>query len=621
MTFLDYFLGKRIATSDENNQKIGPWVALPVLGLDGLSSSAYGPEAAATVLISLGLAGTKFVLPITIAIVILLTILYLSYRQTISAYPGGGGSYTVAKENLGKFASLLAAAALMLDYILVVAVGISAGVGALVSAVPALQPFTLSLCLLTLVLITIVNLRGIRESGVAFMIPTYLFVGSLFIVLGLGLIKTFLAGGSPIPLVSLPKPSGTIATGVSTWLLLRAFASGCTAMTGVEAVSNGTKAFREPVIENAHKALSLVIFILAFLLLSIAILAKSYGVVASQPGVAGYESLISQLTAAIIGRGFFYFVTIGSIIAVLMLSANTGFADFPRMCQIIARDNYLPHIFAERGRRLVFTYGILWIALVAGGLLILFDGITDNLIPLFAIGAFLAFTLSQMGMVVHWIKNKGSWHAILINAAGAVATSVTLLVILVSKFTEGGWVIVGLIPILLVFFFAIRRHYVGVARQIGCHEPLEYLTPLPPIVLVPVGGWSWITRKAVRFAVNLSPEVYGVHVQNEEGTIPIESQWDKYVTQPALAAGVKPPKLVQLPCPYRRVFGSLIDFIDKIKVENPGREIAVVIPNLVEKRWYHYFLHNQRALLLRAAIQLHGDPSVSVITIPWYLKS
>ncbi|MGZ3740525.1 MAG: APC family permease, partial [Bdellovibrionota bacterium] len=438
MKLLDRILGRHLANSDEHEQKVGPFAGLPMLGLDGLSSAAYGPEAAATVLIPLGMLGTTFVLPITAAIVALLFIVFLSYRQTIAAYPNGGGSYTVAKENLGTFAGLVAAAALILDYVLVVAVGIAAGVGSLVSVVPALLPFTLPLCLATLALIALVNLRGVRESGLAFSVPTYLFVFSLFGLLGAGLVKAVLAGGHPVSLDSLPHASAgfPVTEKMGLWILARAFASGCTAMTGVEAVSNGTKVFREPMVKNARITLFLIVGILVVLLLGIAVLARAYGIVATDPGVTGYQSLISQLTAAIAGRGIVYYICMGSVIAVLMLSANTGFADFPRTCQIVARDNFLPHVFSERGRRLVFSYGIVILAILSAALLVVFKGITDNLIPLFAIGAFLAFTLSQAGMVVHWKKfpQPGSSVAMFVNGLGALATAVTLLIILVSKF-------------------------------------------------------------------------------------------------------------------------------------------------------------------------------------------
>ena len=509
----------------------------------------------------------------------------------------------------------------MLDYILVVAVGISAGVGALISVFPGLQSHILLICLLTLAGITLVNLRGVRESGVAFIFPTYLFTGSLFLVLGIGCVKTVLAHGHPVPATVLPLPvkNGTEVLGL--WLLARAFASGCTAMTGVEAVSNGVKVFREPVTLNAKRTLTLIIVILIVLLAGIAYLAQAYGIVATEPGATGYESLISQVVAAVIGRGAFYYVTMGSVIAVLMLSANTGFADFPRMCQIISRDNYLPHVFSERGRRLVFSYGIVAIAILSGLLLILFGGVTDHLIPLFAIGAFLAFTLSQAGMVVHWLKQKGDKNhsAIWINGLGATATFITLLVVLVSKFAEGGWVTLVILPVTLAIFYGTRRHYVGVARQVSCRIPIDFDDMRPPIVIVPVRGWSRITRKALQFALQLSPNVYGVHVENEMGDQSIDEQWNRYVVDPARDAGTEAPKLVRLPSPYRRLFSSLLDFIDELEKSDPGRQIAIVIPNLVENKWYHYFLHNQRAVLLRAALLLRADRNVVVVNVPWYL--
>jgi amino acid transporter len=619
---LDFFLGQHLATSEEGEQRVGPIAGIPMLGLDALSSSAYGPEAAATVLLSLGVLGAQYVLPISLAIIALLTIVYFSYRQTITAYPNGGGSYTVAHENLGTFAGLLAAAALMLDYILVVAVGISAGVGALISAVPALQSYILPICLITLALITLINLRGVREAGAAFILPTYIFVGSLFLVLGIGCIKAMVAHGNPVSVATLPVPVKTGTEVLSLWLLARAFASGCTAMTGVEAVSNGVKAFKEPVTVNAKRTLSLIIGILIILLAGIAYLAQAYGIAATVPGAPGYESLISQVVAAVVGRGVIYYVTIGSVIAVLMLSANTGFADFPRMCQIISRDNYLPHAFSERGRRLVFSYGIVAISGLSAILLIVFGGLTDNLIPLFAIGAFLAFTLSQAGMVIHWKKQKEnkSHLAIWINGLGALATFLTLLVVMISKFAEGGWITLVLIPAILVIFYGTRRHYVGVARQVSCRVPLAFDDIRPPIVIVPIRGWSRITRKALQFALHLSPHVYGVHVENEEGTASIDEQWKKYVIDPAVGAGIEAPKLVKRPSPYRRLFSSLLDFIDELEKSDPGRQVAIVIPSLVENKWYHYFLHNQRAMLLRAALRLRADRNVVVVTVPWYLN-
>src|SRR6202050_124037 len=365
MNIIDLIVGKPLRTMDERAEQIGPAAGVSIFGLDGLSSAAYGPEAALSLLIPLGLLGVRYILPVSLAIITLLIIVYFSYLQTIAAYPSGGGSYTVARFNLGASASLLAAAALLTDYILTAAVGISAGVGALVSAVPSLQRHTVLLCVGILLVIMVLNLRGVHDTGIAFTIPTYLFVGTLLILIGGGVGRVLLSGGHPAPLSPLPAP-GPATAAVSLWLLLKVFASGCTALTGVEAVSNGVKAFREPGVKNAQRTLTMIIFLLA-----------------------------------VFGRGAFYYVTIAAILLVLSLSANTAFADFPRLCRAIAQNNYLPHAFGYRGRRLVYTYGIVALAVLCAGLLVLFRGITDRLIPLYAVGAFLAFTLSQAGMVVH----------------------------------------------------------------------------------------------------------------------------------------------------------------------------------------------------------------------------
>src|SRR6266478_1337520 len=363
MNILDLLVGKPLATTEERAEQIGPLQGIPIFGLDALSSAAYGPEAALTLLIPLGLLGLHYIIPVSAAIIALLLIVYFSYRQTIAAYPGGGGSYTVARYNLGARPSLLAAAALMTDYILTAAVGISAGVGALISAIPSLQPHTMSICLGILLLVTIVNLRGVREAGVVFMAPTYLFVGTLFIVIGGGLIRTLISGGHPSPVAPLPTPP-PVTEAVTYWLLLKVFSSGCTALTGVEAVSNGVKAFREPAVKNAQRTLTVIIFLLAILLAGISYLVKVYGIAATDPGQPGYQSLLSMLIAAVFGKGIFYYLTIASILFVLSLSANTAFADFPRLCRSISQNNYLPHAFGYRGRRLVYTYGIVVLALL-----------------------------------------------------------------------------------------------------------------------------------------------------------------------------------------------------------------------------------------------------------------
>src|SRR5882724_261699 len=494
MNILDLLVGKPLATSEERAEQIGPAQGIPIFGLDALSSAAYGPEAALTLLIPLGLLGLHYIIPITSAIIALLLIVYFSYRQTIAAYPGGGGSYNVARYNLGARPSLLAAAALMTDYILTAAVGISAGVGALISAIPSLQPHTLSICLGILLLVTIVNLRGVREAGVAFMAPTYLFVGALFIVIGGGLIRTLISGGHPSPLAPLPPPP-PVTEAVTYWLLLKVFSSGCTALTGVEAVSNGVKAFREPAVKNAQRTLTIIIFLLAMLLAGISYLVKAYGIVATEPGQPGYQSILSMLTSAVFGKGFFYYLTISSILLVLSLSANTAFADFPRLCRAIAQNNYLPHAFRFRGRRLVYSYGIVTLAILTALLLIAFRGITDRLIPLYAVGAFLAFTLSQAGMVVHWYKKRGPhWlKSALVNGFGAFVTGITVCVVLVAKFAEGAWITLLFIPLLIMFFGFVRRHYHAVRMRTACIEPVRAHQATHAIAVVPIDRWSSIT--------------------------------------------------------------------------------------------------------------------------------
>jgi amino acid transporter len=393
MSLFDVVVGKPLATTEERAEHIGPIAGIPVFGLDALSSAAYGPEAALTLLIPLGLAGIQHIVPISFAIIGLLAIVFFSYLQTIDAYPHGGGSYTVASENLGAYAGLLAAAALMIDYILNAAVGISAGVGALVSAFPKLQPHTLALCLAILLILTLINVRGVKDTGTAFLIPTYLFVGTLLLVIVVGAVRVFAAGGHPSPLVEPPHLPVT-GSMISLWLLAKVFASGCTAMTGVEAVSNGVNAFREPTQKNAKRTLTIIIILLMVFLAGIALLCRAYSIAATDPGAAGYQSILSQLTAAVMGRGWFYYLTIGSILAVLALSANTSYADFPRLTRAIAMHDYLPHVFKIRGRRLLYSHGIVALVGFTALLLIVFGGVTDRLIPLFAIGAFLAFTLS-----------------------------------------------------------------------------------------------------------------------------------------------------------------------------------------------------------------------------------
>lgn len=620
MSLADLLFGRPLASSEGRAEKIGPAAGIPIFGLDALSSAAYGPEAALTLLIPLGAGGIAYALPITFAILALLAILYFSYRQTIEAYPGGGGSYTVARENIGERAGLLAAAALMIDYVLTAAVGISAGVGALVSALPSLQPHTLPICLTILVMVTFVNLRGVREAGVVFMIPTYLFIGCLLTMIGLGVAKTLLAGGHPTPVEHMPALPPATAV-VSLWLLLKVFSSGCTAMTGVEAVSNGVKAFREPTAKNAQRTLTIIIIILMALLAGIAYLCTAYGIGATDPN-RNYESVLSQLLRAITGKGIFYYVSIGSILLVLSLSANTAFADFPRLCRIIAMDGFLPHSFASTGRRLVFANGIYILALLTASLLILFGGVTDRLIPLYAVGAFMAFTLSQTGMVRHWQRNKGKFHHMFVNGLGALATGITTIVVLMAKFVEGAWVTVLLIPTMLLVMSWVRRHYDAVSAEIATDQPADFQNLKNPIVVAPIHTWNLATQKALRFAYTLSHEVHAVHISAGEDTHDeFCKDWDRYADGPARAAGLPPPELVVIDSPYRLLLTPILNYVLELERANPGRQIAVLLPEMVERHWFHYFLHNQRAEVLKTWLLVKGNQRIVTVTVPWYLQA
>ena len=624
-SIFNLLFGRPLSSDEDVREQIGPAAGIPVFGLDALSSAAYGPEAALTMLIPLGVAGVAYILPISLTIIVLLSIVYFSYRQTIAAYPNGGGSYIVATANLGERAGLLAGAALMLDYILNVAVGISAGVGAIVSAVPTLQPHTLGLCLAILVVLTFVNLRGVREAGLLFMAPTFAFVACLGGVILTGFIKTLAHGGHPISAAPIAAPRSAI-TAVSLWLLVKAFSSGCTAMTGVEAVSNGVQVFREPRVKNARATLTTIIAILILLLAGIAYLCRAYGIAATPPGQPGYQSVLSQLAGAVTGRGIFYFATMAATLSVLALSANTSFADFPRLCRFIAEDAYLPDVFTIRGRRLTFSFGIYVLSFLAGLLLIVFRGVTDRLIPLFAVGAFMAFTLSQSGMVMHWKKTggPGARTSMLINSLGALATGVTTCVVIVAKFREGAWITVLAIPGLIFLMSAVHRHYQTIIRETGCDMPLQLKRIAPPIAVLPLQRWSRVAEKALRFAYTFSQDVFVLHIQRENGDQraredALTSVWDQYVEKPAVQAGLRPPELVLLRSPYRLVITPIFRYILELERKYPNRLISVLVPELIEPRWYYYLLHNQRAAALKLLLYAKGNRRIIVINVPWYL--
>ncbi len=622
MRISDLLFGKPLASSEAEHEHVGVAAGIPIFGLDGLTSAAYGPEQAMSLLIPLGLIGVQqHLIPIFSAILVLLTILYFSYRQTIEAYPNGGGSFTVASENLGDKAGLLAAAALMIDYILTAAVGVSAGVTALVSAVPRLHPHQLSLCLLILAVIVIINLRGVKESGFVFMLPTFLFVGTLLATVAVGIWHGVQMHGHPIPVTAPPPPIPATMQYLTIWLLLKAFASGCAAMTGVEAVSNGVTAFKEPRSRNANQALTVIIAILIVLLAGLAYVAKVYGVTAMDPNNPAYQSVLSIQVAAVFGRGWFYYLTMASVLAALSFSANTAFADFPRMARAIALKDYMPRVFLMRGRRLLFSHGIYALTGFTALLLIIFDGVTDRLIPLYAIGAFLAFTLSQAGMVRHWIKckdEKGRPLKMFLNGLGAVATGITLVVVLVAKFTSGAWITALLVPGIIAVMYGIKRHYARVNAETHDPTPIRLTGLEQPLVVIPIARWDKLSEKAVRFGLLLGKEMKIVHIESETDA-GFGETWDATVMQPLRENGFPEPELVSVQSNFRTVITPLLDYILKLEELNPTRKVAVIIPELVVRHWWENFLHNQRTQVLKLLLLVKGNQRIIVINIPWYL--
>jgi amino acid transporter len=632
MKLFDVLFGRPLASDEAHTAQISPAVGIPIFGLDGLTSAAYGPEAAMTLLIPLGFWGVQhYLLPIFGLILTLLTILYFSYRQTIEAYPNGGGSFTVASENLGYKAGLFAAAALMIDYVLTAAVGISAGITALVSAFqetkygPILHQHQMLMCLVVLALIAVVNMRGVKETGVVFLLPTILFVGTLLATIGVGVFESLTTHGHPVAHYAPPPPADNGLHKLAGWLLLylllKAFSSGCAAMTGVEAVSNGVTAFKEPRSKNANYTLTVIIGILIILLFGLSYVARSYGVTAMEPTASNYQSVLSIEVSAVFGRQWFYFLTMGSVLAALSFSANTAFADFPRMARAIAGQDYLPHVFLLRGRRLLFSHGIYALTGLTALILIIFNGVTDALIPLYAIGAFLAFTLSQAGMVKHWHKTMDAPHRLIkmfVNGLGAVATGITLCVLLFSKFLEGAWVTALLVPVLIWLMMAVKRHYTRVRAETIDPTPLRLTGLEPPIVVIPMAGWDKVTEKAMRFGMLMSPDVKVVHVDSDDLDT-LGKVWEEMVLKPVREARMTEPELVTVKSSFRTILSPLMDYVLKLEDDFPGRKIAVLLPELVVRHWWENLLHGQRVQLLKLLLLLKGNQRIVVVNIPWYL--
>jgi amino acid transporter len=622
MSFTDSLFGRPLATSEERAEHIGVAAGIPIFGLDALTSAAYGPETALALLIPLGIAGIDHLIPIILAILVLLAIVTLSYRQTIAAYPTGGGSYTVARENLGVGPGLLAAAALMIDYILTAAVGISVGIGAVVSDQPWLHPHTVLLCIAMLFVLAVVNMRGTKEAGATFIVPTGLFVAAVMATVIIGVYKVLQAGGHPVPMIAPPTPPPATVSYLGIWLLLKAFSNGCAAMTGVEAVSNGVMAFREPRVRNAQRALTVIMGTLVVMLFGTAWLATKYHIMAMDPSHPGYQSLLSLIVMAVFGRGWFYHFTMWSIFLALCLSANTAFAGFPRLARSIAIQDYLPHVFTIRGRRLLFSHGIYALTGFTFVILVALRGDVDRLISLYAIGAFLAFTLSQAGMVQHWRREDPShkgrlWH-MFVNGLGAVATGITTIIVLIAKFTSGAWMVALLVPALILLMVAIKQHYDSVRIMVRS-GPLNLSNLLEPIVVLPMARWDRMTEKALRFAVLLSKEIKVLNVDCDDGEESLCNVWEKNVLNPIREKGLPEPELITLHSTFRLVISPLMDYILEMEQQNPERKITVLLPELVVNHWWENLLHNQRVQLLKLLLLLRGKQRIIVVDIPWYL--
>lgn len=611
--FKQAVFGRPLASERLEHERLTKRTALAVLSSDAISSVAYATDQILFVLGgAIGLAAVNYVLPISAVIVGLLVLVGVSYRQTVFAYPNGGGSYTVARENLGVMPGLIAAAALLTDYILTVAVSISGGVAAMTSAYPALAAHTVLICGLSILLLATVNLRGVRESGAAFSLPTYAFIVMMLALLAVGGYR-YLTAHELAPLAApfkvdpvSARPGGHFSpiTGFAlAYLLMRGFAEGCAAMTGTEAISNGVMAFKAPAQKNAATTLGWMVAILALFFLGVSFLAQHYQVMPTTR-----ETVLSILGHHVFGGGPLYYALQYTTFAVLVLAANTAFADFPRLAGILAHDRYMPQQLAARGDRLAFSNGIVMLALVAWLLVWLFHGDTNALVPLYAIGVFVCFTLSQAGMVVHWRATRTEgwrWRAWL-NGIGAVATGLVSVVQIVTKFTSGGWIIAVIIPAIILLLRGIHRHYTEFAEEIRFlgQSPIN---PMHHTVIVPVNGITKATSGALVYATTISDEVVAVYIEVDPAhTAGLEAEWE------AWDVGVP---LVVVPSPYRSILKPLVEYVESLRMVMPGQLVTIVVPEIVPRRWWEHLLHNKTALYIRTAFLF--KPNVVVTAIPY----
>lgn len=598
------FVGTPLPTAQSRHERLGKSTALAVFASDPLSSVAYATEAILLVLVLAGPRALSYLLPIGAGIGALILIVITSYRQTIRAYPQGGGAYIVAKENLGTYPALIAGAALLVDYILTVAVSVAAGIDAVTSALPALYPFRVWLCLAAIVAIALANLRGIRESGRIFAAPTYLFVASI-----LGMVAWGVGGATLGRLPESPyEPHGPGLEGIGLFLFLRAFAAGCTALTGVEAVSDGVPAFRPPEAHNARIVMAWLGALSVSMFLGITYLAYDLGIV---PG--GHETVVSKIARRVFGEGFFYYEIQFVTMLILLLAANTAFADFPRLSFFLARDRFIPRQFSTQGDRLVFSNGIVILAGLAIVLIVVFRGQTQDLLPLYAIGVFISFTASQAGMVRRWLRLRepGSWWRIAFNGAGALLTGTVLVTLAVTKFLAGAWIVVIVIPSLVALFLIMHRHYDTVAVQLSLEEVVAPPPPLDGTILVLVGDLHRGVVRALQYAQSLSPGAKAVYVETDpERTHRLEQRWGKW--------GMGVP-LVVLNSPYRSVLGPLMEYIDQLQRQRGEHHVVtIVLPEFIPAKWWQQLLHNQTALLIKGQLLFHKN--VVVTDVPYHLK-
>jgi len=603
--FLKRFLvGTPLPTHASGHQRLGNLVALAVFASDALSSTAYATEEILWVFDEAGGARWFHLAGLTLAVLVLLVILVLSYGQTIAAYPKGGGSYIVAKENLGRVPSLVAGAALLIDYTLTAAVSVAAGIAAIVSALPALREHRIALAAAVLLVIVIMNLRGVKESGRLFAVPTYAFIASMVVLAVWGFVRIPFFGVDPEVVKGTVSPVLPAAAGG--WLLMRAFASGCSALTGVEAISDGVPAFRPPEADNAKKTLAAMGVILGIMFLGVSALALVYHAHPSH-----HETVLSQIARQVFGSSPLYYVIQTSTALILILAANTAFADFPRLASFMAKDGYLPRQLANQGDRLAYSNGIVVLGVLSWLVIAMFGGQVHSIIPLYAVGVFLSFTISQSAMVAHWSKRRAEepkWRRqVAINLTGAIATGLVLAVVIATKFTHGAWLVCGAIPVMAFWFTRVHRHYVSASKQLK----LDAVPPprtLKHTVIIPVAGIHKGVLTAVEYARSLTSHVRAVTVRIDDAqTARLEEEWKTWAPD---------VPLIVLDSPYRSLIEPLVEFLDKVEAEDKDDLVTVVVAEFVPRRLWHRLLHNQTALILNAALSVRPNIVVTTVRIP-----